>query len=136
MDVSRDALDVAKDNANNLNCDVNFILSDMWNNVNDKYDVVISNPPYIKRDEEIEDIVYYNEPHLALYGGEDGLDVYRKIRNNLENHVNDKFILAMEIGYDEKDDIINLFSNISDVSIISKKDLSGRDRMIFVIRNK
>ena len=136
LDISNDALMVAKENALLNQVDVDFILSDMWNNVNDKYDVVISNPPYIKRDEEIEDIVYYNEPHLALYGGEDGLDVYRKIRNNLENHVNDKFILAMEIGYDEKDDIINLFSNISDVSIISKKDLSGRDRMIFVIRNK
>lgn len=136
LDISNDALKVSRDNALLNKVDVSFIQSDMWNNVHDKYDVIISNPPYIKNDEEIEDIVYNNEPHLALYGGADGLDIYKKIRNNLENYVNDKFILAMEIGYDEKDDIIKLFSDMKDVSISSKKDLSGRDRMIFVIRDK
>ncbi len=136
LDISNDALKVSRDNALLNKVDVSFIQSDMWNNVYDKYDVIISNPPYIKNDEEIEDIVYNNEPHLALYGGIDGLDIYKKIRNNLENYVNDKFILAMEIGYDEKDDIIKLFSDMKDVSITCKKDLSGRDRMIFVIRDK
>ena len=135
LDVSPLALEVAKDNANNLNCDANFILSDMWDNVTDKYDVVISNPPYIKTDEEIEDIVRDNEPHLALFGGDDGLNLYRKIRNDLLKHVNDKFLLAMEIGYEEKDDIIQLFNDIPNVKIICKKDLSKRDRMIFVFRN-
>ena len=136
LDISNDALKVSRDNALLNKVDVSFIQSDMWNNVHDKYDVIISNPPYIKNDEEIEDIVYNNEPHLALYGGVDGLDIYKKIRNNLENYVNDKFILAMEIGYDEKDDIIKLFSDMKDVSITCKKDLSGRDRMIFIIRDK
>ncbi len=135
IDISSDALEVAKENANNLDCDVNFILSDMWDKVTDRYDIVISNPPYIKTNEEIEDIVRNNEPHLALFGGVDGLLLYRKIRNDLLEHVNDKFLLALEIGYEEKDDIIKLFNDIPNVKIICKKDLSKRDRMIFVFRN-
>ena len=132
LDISNDALTVAKENAHNLDCDVNFIQSDMWDNVTSKYDVVISNPPYIKNDEEIEDLVYNNEPHLALFGGVDGLDYYYKIRKDLLNHVNDKYLVAMEIGYDQKDDIVRIFSDIPNIEIITKKDLSGRDRMIFI----
>ena len=134
LDISKEALIVAKENAKNLNLDVNFIESDMWNNVYEKYDVIISNPPYIRNDEEIEDIVYGNEPHLALFGGKDGLDMYRKIKNGLLSHVENKFLLALEIGDMQKDAIIELFSDILDVEIISKKDLSGRDRMIFILR--
>ena len=135
LDISNEALKVAKINAKNLNCDVNFILSDMWNNVNTKFDVIVSNPPYIKNNEEIEDIVRDNEPHIALYGGVDGLDLYRKIRIDLLKHVNDKCMLALEIGDQEKDDVINIFNDIENVTVIAKKDLSKRDRMIFVFRN-
>jgi len=132
LDISDKALEVAKLNANNLNCDVNFILSDMWDNVTDKYDVIISNPPYIRDNEEIEDLVYNNEPHLALFGGIDGLDLYRKIRSNLLTHVNSKYLVALEIGDLQKEAIVNLFSDIPNVEIITKKDLSGRDRMVFI----
>ncbi len=132
LDISEDALNVAKENASNLDCDVTFIQSDMWNNVTDKYDVVISNPPYIRNDEEIEDLVYNNEPHLALYGGKDGLDYYYKIKDGLLAHTNNRFLVALEIGYDQKDDIVKIFSEIPNVEIISKKDLSGRDRMVFI----
>ena len=132
LDISDKALEVAKENANNLNCDVEFIQSDMWNNVNNKYDVVISNPPYIKNDEEIEDLVYNNEPHLALFGGVDGLDYYHKIKDGLLAHTNNKFLVALEIGYDQKDSIVKIFSDIPNVEIITKKDLSGRDRMVFI----
>ena len=100
----------------------------------DKYDVVISNPPYIKTNEEIEDLVYNNEPHLALFGGIDGLDYYKKIREGLLNHVNDKYLVALEIGYEQKDDVVKLFSDIDGVNIITKKDLSNRDRMVFIIK--
>ena len=132
LDISENALEVAKENAKNLNCDVDYILSDMWDNVSSKYDVIISNPPYIRNDEEIEDIVYNNEPHLALFGGIDGLDLYRKIRSNLLTHVNNKYLVALEIGDLQKEDIVNLFSDIPNVEIITKKDLSGRDRMVFI----
>ncbi len=134
LDISKEALEVAKDNANNLNLDVSFVESDMWDNVFLKYDVIISNPPYIRNDEEIEDLVKNNEPHLALYGGEDGLDLYRKIRNGLLDHVNDKFLLSLEIGDMQKDDVIKIFSDIPNSKVIAKKDLSGRDRMVFVIK--
>jgi release factor glutamine methyltransferase len=135
LDISKDALEVAKENADLLNCNVHFLESDMWDNVNDKYDVIISNPPYIGIDEEIEDIVKDNEPNLALYGGIDGLSLYRKIREKLLEHVNEKFLLALEIGYSQKNDVVNIFNDIDNVNIICKKDLSGRDRMVFVFRN-
>ncbi len=135
LDISKEALDVAQDNAESLSCDVKYLLSDMWENVSSRYDIVISNPPYIRNNEEIENIVKDNEPHLALYGGDDGLLLYRKIRKGLLDHVNDKFLLALEIGDTQKEDVIKLFQDIPNVKIISKKDLSGRDRMIFVFRN-
>ena len=136
LDISDEALLVAKENANNLNCNVNFIQSDMWDNVNDTYDVIISNPPYIRNDEEIEDIVKNNEPHLALYGGIDGLDYYRKIREGLCSHANNKFLLALEIGDLQKNDVVNIFNDIPNVKIITKKDLQNRDRMVFVIKSE
>ena len=134
LDISKEAINVAKENAKILNCDVSFIESDMWENVINKYDIIISNPPYIRNDEEIEDIVKDNEPHLALYGGIDGLDYYQKIRDGLLNHTKERFLLAMEIGDMQKDAVINMFSDIENVEIISKKDLSKRDRMIFILK--
>ena len=134
VDISKEALEVAKINASNNSCDVNFIESDMWENVTGKYDVIISNPPYIRNDEEIEDLVRDNEPHLALYGGDDGLKYYRIIRDKLLDYVNNKFLLALEIGDEQKEEVTKLFSNIPNSIILTKKDLSGRDRMVFVLR--
>lgn len=134
LDISSDALDVSKENAKNLDLDVHFMQSDMWDKVIDKYDVIISNPPYIREDEQIEDIVRDNEPHLALYGGKDGLDCYRKIRDGLLRHANERFLLALEIGDLQKNDVISLFSDIENVQVISKKDLQGRDRMVFILK--
>lgn len=132
LDISKEALEVAKANAINLHCEVNFIESDMWDKVTEKYDVIISNPPYIRNDEEIEKLVYDNEPHLALFGGVDGLDLYRKIRKDLLNHVNNRFLIAFEIGDLQKDSVVKLFSDIPNVQIMTKKDLSNRDRMVFI----
>ena len=136
LDISKEALEVAKENANNLNIEATFIESNMWDNVCDKYDVIISNPPYIRDDEEIEEIVYNNEPHIALFGGKDGLDYYREIRKRLLNHVNDRFLLSLEIGDLQKEDVVNIFSDIESTKIITKKDLSGRDRMVFIIKSE
>lgn len=133
VDISDDALDVAKKNASNLDLDVTFVKSDMLDNVVGGFDVIISNPPYIRENEEIEDIVKNNEPHLALYGGKDGLDCYRKILANCKNHLNKKFMLGFEIGYLQKDQIVDLIRKyLGDVEIVCKKDLSDKDRMIFV----
>lgn len=136
-DISKEALEVAKLNANNLNLDVTFIESDWFSNVGlDKYDIIVSNPPYIRTDEEIEEIVKNNEPSLALYGGVDGLDCYRKILANIKPYLNDKFLIAFEIGESQKEEIYDIVEKyLKDVEIICKKDLYGRNRMIFV-RNK
>lgn len=133
-DISSDALTVANKNKEQLNIDVKIIQSDLFQNINEKFDCIISNPPYIKEDEEIEEIVKNNEPHLALYGGIDGLDYYKKILKDIKKYLNEKFLIAFEIGESQKEDIIKLINeNLDNVEIISKKDLSKRDRMIFVI---
>ena len=136
-DISKEALEVAKLNANNLNLDVTFIESDWFSNVKlEKYDIIVSNPPYIRTDEEIEEIVKNNEPSLALYGGVDGLDCYRKILANIKPYLNNKFLIAFEIGESQKEEIYDIVNKyLKDIEITCKKDLYGRNRMIFV-RNK
>lgn len=135
LDISPEALIVAKENAKRLNLEVNFIESDVFQKVDHQYDVIISNPPYIKTHEEIETIVKDNEPHLALYAGEDGLDVYRKILKDIEKYIKEKSLIALEIGQDQKQEIMILINNyLDDQEIEVKKDLSGRDRMIFITK--
>lgn len=136
-DISKEALEVAKLNANNLNLDVTFIESDWFSNVKlEQYDIIVSNPPYIRTDEEIEEIVKNNEPSLALYGGVDGLDCYRKILANIKPYLNNKFLIVFEIGESQKEEIYDIVDKyLKDIEITCKKDLYGRNRMIFV-RNK
>ena len=136
IDISSEALEVTKKNKDNLNSNANLIQSDFFNNINKKYDVIISNPPYIKNNEEIEDIVKDNEPHLALYAGDKGLDCYEKILMNISNHMKDRCLIAFEIGYTQSNDIINLINKYLDnVKIEVKKDLSEKERMIFIFKN-
>ena len=137
LDISERALEVAKENVSNLGLDVNFVLGDMLEEVNDKFDVIISNPPYIETNEEIDKIVLDNEPALALFGGDDGLDLYRKILSNCKKNLNDEFIIAFEIGYSQESRIIELaYKNLENITAYGKKDLSGRDRMVFIYSNK
>lgn len=137
VDISDEALEIAKDNAKTLALDVNFIKSDWFQNVAlDKYDVIVSNPPYIKNDEEIEEIVKNNEPHLALYGGLDGLDCYRSILKDINNYLQDDYLIAFEIGYLEGEELKLLVENtIPNSKVTIKKDLSNKDRMLFVEKN-
>ena len=136
VDISKDALEVTKINKNNLNSKANLIESDFFTNINDKYDVIISNPPYIKENEEIEDIVKNNEPHLALYAGSKGLDCYESILKNISNHMKDRCLIAFEIGYTQSSDITNLVNKYLDnVRIEVKKDLSDKDSMMFIFKN-
>ena len=132
-DISKDALNVAERNSKELGLDVTIIESDLFKNINEKFDCIVSNPPYIKDNEEIEDIVKNNEPNIALYGGEDGLFFYEEILKNAKNYLNDNFLIAFEIGETQKEDIINLANKyLENIEIESKKDLSNRDRMIFI----
>ena len=136
VDISKKALEITKKNCDLLNSKANIIESDFFNNVSKKYDIIISNPPYIKTNEEIEDIVKNNEPHLALYAGIDGLDCYRKILKEVKYYLKDKSIIAFEIGCTQAQDITNLANKeLENIKIIIKKDLSGKDRMLFILKN-
>ena len=136
VDISKDALEVTKQNKELLNSKANLIESDFFTNIDKKYDVIISNPPYIKDDEGIEDIVRNNEPHLALYAGSEGLDCYESILKNISNHMKERCLIAFEIGYTQANDIINLVNKYLDnVRIEVKKDLSDKDRMLFIFKN-
>lgn len=133
VDISQSALEVAQKNCGNLNSKANIIQSDMFSAVNKKYDVIISNPPYIKTNEEIEDIVKENEPSIALYAGEDGLDCYKKILENIKEHIKEKSLIAFEIGMTQANDIQKLVNKyLPDSKTEVKKDMSGKDRMFFI----
>ena len=133
VDISSETLEVAKENNVSNNTDVKFIESDIFSNVSDKYDVIISNPPYISYDEEIMDIVRNNEPHLALYAPDNGLYFYDKIIKDSSKYLNDKFIMAFEIGYKQGEDIVKIVNKYyKDINISVEKDYSGRDRFVFI----
>ena len=136
VDISEKALDVTKKNREKLSSKVNLIHSDMFENVTKKYDIIISNPPYIKTNEEIEEIVKNNEPHLALYAGIDGLDCYKKILNNIKEHMKDKCLIAFEIGMTQAAAITEIVNEVLPTAKVEvKKDLSEKDRMIFIFYN-
>ena len=136
VDIDKKVLEVTHKNCGYLNSKANIIESDFFTNIDKKYDVIISNPPYIKNNEEIEQIVKDNEPHLALYGGEDGLDSYRKILKDINNHMKERCLIAFEIGHQQKEDLIKLVNEILDnITIIVKKDLSEKERMLFILKN-
>ena len=136
VDISKEALEVTKLNKERLNSKANLIENDFLEGNTKKYDVIISNPPYIKTNEEIDEIVKKNEPHVALYAGEEGLDCYEKILKNIKNNMKEKCLIAFEIGYDQKEDIINIINQyLQNVKIETKQDLSGRDRMLFILQN-
>ncbi len=137
LDISKEALEVAKQNASSLNAQVKLCQNDMLENLEEKYDIIISNPPYIKENEPIEEIVKNNEPHLALYAGIDGLDYYRKILKEAKYRVNNRFLLAFEIGETQKDAIIELAKlSFPQAKIDAKKDMQNRDRMIFIYQTE
>ena len=136
VDISKKALKVAIDNARVNKVDINFIQSNMLNKIEKKYDIIISNPPYISYDEEIEDIVKNNEPHIALYADNNGLKYYEMILKKAKSHIKKPGIIAFEIGMKQGKQIKNLaqkYLKTKDIKI--EKDLSGKDRYIFIIIN-
>ncbi len=135
-DISLKALNIATVNAKENNTKIKFIESNVFNNINDKYDLIISNPPYIGIDEEVESIVKNNEPHIALYADENGLSIYKNIIENSINYINDKAIIAFEIGYKQGIEIKKIAEKIYPKSTITiEKDLSGKDRYVFIFIN-
>lgn len=106
-DISVSALKVAKQNKENLSLDVNIIESDLFSNIHEKYDVIITNPPYVMTTEPLPPTVL-KEPHQALYSGEKGINHIEQILKNIKNYLNEKYIIAMEINEKSEIDITNL----------------------------
>ena len=134
VDISPKALEIAKLNAKNNNVDITFYEGDMLKPINKKYDVIISNPPYIAYNEEIMDIVKNNEPHTALYAEDNGLKYYKDIISNANKYLKEKSIIAFEIGEKQGKLILEYAKNYFKDSIITvEKDMQNRDRFVFII---
>lgn len=132
-DVSIKALKVAEKNNVLNNSKVEFIESNLFEQINgEKFDIIVSNPPYIKNEEiKLLSKQVQNEPYIALSGGEDGLDFYRKIIDEAYKHINKNGYLCLEIGYDQKEDLIKLIKQNENYEYENCiKDLSNNDRCI------
>ena len=135
-DISEEAISVAKENAKNNNVDVKFLVGNMVDplkELNIKFDIVVSNPPYIPSDEFVEDIVKDNEPNIALFGGVDGMFFYEEIFKNIKPLLNDKAFLAFEHSFSKKQAMIDLAKKyFPNAEIISIKDMQDKDRFTIV----
>lgn len=133
VDISEKALEIAQKNAKKLEAKINFVKSDLFDKLdNKKFDIIVSNPPYIRKDEikKLSEEVQ-KEPKIALDGGEDGLDFYRIIAEQAINYLKTGSFLCFEIGYNQKNDVIKIIEDDQNYkNTYCKKDLYGNDRII------
>lgn len=138
-DISEKAVMVAKENAQALGVDVTFLVGDMLQpfiDENIKVDILVSNPPYIPVEEQMEKSVVDFEPHVALFGGEDGLKFYRMIFENAHKVIKEKAILAFEMGYNQKEAMEKEARKYFPTDRMETvKDLNGKNRMFFIYHN-
>ena len=134
-DISEKALSIAIENANNNNTNITFIKSDLFDNISGKFDLIISNPPYISYKDKItiKDNVLKYDPHLALFAEEDGIYFYRKIIENAVHYLSKDGVIFFEIGYDQKEKIFELGKNF--ITTVYK-DINNRDRIAKLIYDK
>lgn len=138
-DISSKAIEVAKENAANLGANVNFMVGDLLEPLLEKefkVDIFVSNPPYIPNNQEIESMVKDNEPHVALFGGNDGLYFYRRIFKEVKPLLKDRALLAFEMGFDQRElmeEALQTYFPDDRHEII--KDINGKDRMLFIYHN-
>lgn len=132
-DVSEEALKVARKNAENLGVDVTFLHSDLFSKVEGQYDVIVSNPPYIRTSviEGLKEEVKSHDPFIALDGKEDGLYFYRRIVAESSKYLKKGGKLYFEIGHDQGDDVSGLMKDAGFSDVTVKKDLAGLDRVVF-----
>lgn len=134
-DISQDALDVASENAKNQNLQIFLKKSDCFTEISEKYDIIVSNPPYISREDESEVglNVLYSEPHLALFADEDGLAIYRRIAEDAKDYLKDGGKIYLEIGYKQGQSVPELFRKYLPAKRVRTfKDQFGQDRMVVV----
>ena len=134
-DISQDALELATENANAQNLNLSFIKSDCFFEISSKYDIIVSNPPYISLADEVEVglNVLHSEPHLALFADEDGLAIYRRIAEDSKDYLNDGGKIYLEIGYKQGQSVPALFmENLPEKRVRTLKDQFGQDRMVVI----
>lgn len=134
VDINENTLKIAKKNAilNNIS-NINFIKSDIFENIFEKFDIIVSNPPYIKTNviKYLDNNVKDYEPHIALDGGKDGLLFYNNITKNAHKYLNNGGYVAFEIGYDQKNDVFDIMKNYGFSDITAQTDYNGLDRAIY-----
>ena len=134
-DISQEALDLASENAKVQKLNIFFKKSDCFAEISEKYDIIVSNPPYISREDESEVglNVLYSEPHLALFADEDGLAIYRRIAEDAKYHLKDGGKIYLEIGYKQGQSVPELFRKyLPEKRVRTLKDQFGQDRMVVV----
>ena len=134
-DISQDALDLSLENAHAQNLNLSFIKSDCFSEISSKYDIIVSNPPYISLVDEAEvDLnVLHSEPHLALFADEEGLAIYRRIAEESKDFLNDGGKIYLEIGYKQGQSVPVLFKeNFPEKRVRTLKDQFGQDRMVVI----
>ena len=134
-DISQDALDLASENAKNQKLNIFFKKSDCFAEISEKYDIIVSNPPYISREDESEVglNVFNSEPHLALFADEDGLAIYRRIAEDAKDYLKDGGKIYLEIGYKQGQSVPELFRKyLPEKRVRTLKDQFGQDRMVVV----
>ena len=134
-DISQDALDLASENAERLDLEITFIKSDCFSEICSKYDIIVSNPPYISRADEVEVglNVLHSEPHLALFADEEGLAIYRRIAEDSKDYLTDGGKIYLEIGYKQGQSVPALFmENLPEKRVRTLKDQFGQDRMVVI----
>ncbi|MBQ8559134.1 MAG: peptide chain release factor N(5)-glutamine methyltransferase [Tyzzerella sp.] len=133
VDVSEEALQVARKNRDKIGVQAELIQSDLFENVSGRYDIIVSNPPYIRTAviEELKEEVKFHDPFLALDGKEDGLYFYRKIVEKSPEFLNQGGKLCFEIGHDQGEVVKRLMEEAGFVGVTIKKDLAGLDRVVF-----
>ena len=134
-DISKDALELATENAKSQDLDLTFIRTDCFSEISSKYDIIVSNPPYISREdqEEVGLNVLHSEPHLALFADEDGLAIYRRIAEDSKDYLNDGGKIYLEIGYKQGQSVPALFTeNFPEKRVRTLKDQFGQDRMVVI----
>ena len=134
-DISQDALQLASENARNQNLNIFFKKSDCFAEISEKYDIIVSNPPYISREDESEVglNVLHSEPHLALFADEDGLAIYRRIAEDAKDYLTDGGKIYLEIGYKQGQNVPALFrKHLPEKRVRTLKDQFGQDRMVVV----
>ncbi len=137
-DISEKAVILARRNAEALGSSAKFVSGDLFDPVKDRtFDIILSNPPYIPQTEAVDPLIENYEPHVALFGGEDGLDFYKIILAGIKPHLKNRFLIGFEHAYHHAEALKEMArKHLPDAFVIQKKDMQGKDRMTFIMSRR